>query len=141
MLNCLRLYDWFCATFLTDRFPLVSFLIPCRVDSVFITHWGVDNLLGLNAVLPVAFAPLADSSRPDPVLCLLCPPPSPTTSPTVPDGDTGHSSLALSVSHEMSKLIGQIKRSGIPMMVRSLARGAKMNAPSSSVQLYHKVSS
>ncbi|KAF7232814.1 hypothetical protein EG68_07554, partial [Paragonimus skrjabini miyazakii] len=111
-----------------------------RLDSVFLTHWGVNNLLGMCAVLPVAFAPASSKTdSQDPVLCLLTPPPNPAQIYTFPELSSTRSSLILSLPRQVSKLVNQIKQSGANLVVQPLTRGAKLSAPTQPIQLYQKV--
>ncbi|KAF8566883.1 Microtubule-associated protein futsch [Paragonimus westermani] len=111
-----------------------------RLDSVFLTHWGVNNLLGMCAVLPVAFAPAPpEIGSQDSVLCLLTPPPNPAQIFNFPEPSPTRSSLILSLPRQVSKLINQIKQSGANLVVQPLTRGAKLSAPTQPIQLYQKV--
>ncbi|VDP87694.1 unnamed protein product [Echinostoma caproni] len=109
-----------------------------RLDAVLLTHWGVDNLLGLSSVLPVAFARPPDAV-PDSILCLLTPPPNISGSYKLPDPNPAQSPLALSIPREMSKVMSGLKQQGTNVFAQTLTRGAKMVNPSQPVQLYQKV--
>ncbi|KAA0194542.1 Microtubule-associated protein 1A [Fasciolopsis buskii] len=109
-----------------------------RLDAVLLTHWGVDNLLGLSSVLPVVFARPIDSV-PDSTLCLLTPPPNPNGLYKLPDPNPNQSPLAMSIPREIAKLMGELKQQGTNVFTQTLTRGTKMTSAAQPVQLFQKV--
>ncbi|XP_018650417.1 putative microtubule-associated protein [Schistosoma mansoni] len=105
-----------------------------RLDSVLITHWGIDNILGLNTILPTVFKPSNDQS----LLCLLTPPPNinnmkinnPTQDPLP---------FTVNLPMHFSNLVGEIKRSGTNLMVYPVTRGGKLSVVPKPLQLFQKV--
>ncbi|THD20406.1 putative microtubule-associated protein [Fasciola hepatica] len=109
-----------------------------RLDSVLLTHWGVDNLLGLSSVLPVAFARTDDAVL-DSTLCLLTPPPNPSGFCKLPEANPTQSPLTMSIPREMAKLMNELKQQGTSIFPQTLTRGTKMANAAQAVQLFQKV--
>nr|CAX69585.1 Microtubule-associated protein futsch [Schistosoma japonicum] len=105
-----------------------------RLDSVLVTHWGIDNILGLNTILSTVFKPSNNQS----LLCLLTPPPNinnikinnPTQNPL---------QFSVNLPTYFSNLVGEIKRSGTNLIVYPLTRGGKLSVVPKPLQLFQKV--
>ncbi|TGZ74648.1 hypothetical protein CRM22_000823 [Opisthorchis felineus] len=118
--------------------PVATYLD--RLDSVFVTHWGVDNLLGMRAVLPVAFETnpaLPDSQQP--LLCLLTPPPNPANAFQFPEPHVNRSPFSLSLPRQLAELMSTMKQNGTRLTLYPVTRGAKLSSTSQPIQLYKKI--
>ncbi|KAG5453897.1 Electromotor neuron-associated protein 2, partial [Clonorchis sinensis] len=118
--------------------PVATYLD--RLDSVLVTHWGVDNLLGMRAVLPVAFETnpaLPDSQQP--LLCLLTPPPNPANAFQFPEPHVNRSPFSLSLPRQLAQLMSSMKQNGTRLTVYPVTRGAKLSSTSQPIQLYKKI--
>ncbi|CAH8452497.1 unnamed protein product [Dicrocoelium dendriticum] len=118
--------------------PVLSYLD--RLDSVFVTHWGVDNVLGMNAVLPCVFAPISSNGDSgDNAMCLLAPPPFPLRIAASPDVAATATSLSLNIPRLVSQLLSSFKQTGVALNLHTLSRGAKVASPPRPLRLYQKV--
>ncbi|CAL8069254.1 unnamed protein product [Calicophoron daubneyi] len=118
--------------------PVANYLD--RLDAVILTHWGIDNLLGVSAVLPVAFAPAPpEVGVQDPVLCLLTAPPNPTGPTKLPNPNPAISPLCLSIPRQITDLMTRLKQAGTNIIAQPLSRNAKTITAPKMVQLYQKV--
>ncbi|CAH8823360.1 unnamed protein product [Trichobilharzia szidati] len=115
------------------------------LDSVFLTQWSVDNLLGLSEILPTVFTPKNNnndnSNNNQPFLCLLTPPPNISQTKVNLTGQQQDSQLQFPISLPMhfSNLIGKLKRAGTNLVVYPLTRGGKQSVLPKSIQLFQKV--
>ncbi|CAH8463787.1 unnamed protein product [Heterobilharzia americana] len=105
-----------------------------RLDSVLVTHWGIDNILGLSAILPAVFTPNTKQSP----LCLLTPPPN-VNHTKVNNTVQDQPQFPVNIPIHISELVGQLKSSGTNLVVYPLTRGGKQSVVPKPVQLFQKV--
>lgn len=105
------------------------------LDSVLVTHWGIDNILGLKTILPTVFKPSNDQS----LLCLLTPPPN-INNMKINNHTQDPLPFTINLPMYFSNLVGEIKRSGTNLMVYPVTRGGKQSVVPKPLQLFQKVS-
>ncbi|VDP33816.1 unnamed protein product [Schistosoma margrebowiei] len=105
-----------------------------NLDSVLVTHWGIDNILGLKKILPTVFKPSNDQS----LLCLLTPPPN-ITNMKINNHTQDPLPFTVNLPMYFSNLVGEIKRSGTNLMVYPVTRGGKQSVVPKPLQLFQKV--
>ncbi|CAH8490185.1 unnamed protein product [Schistosoma curassoni] len=105
-----------------------------RLDSVLVTHWGIDNILGLKTILPTVFKPSNDQS----LLCLLTPPPN-INNMKINNHTQDPLPFTINLPMYFSNLVGEIKRSGTNLMVYPVTRGGKQSVVPKPLQLFQKV--
>ncbi|VDD76030.1 unnamed protein product [Mesocestoides corti] len=120
-----------------------SFLCAHSIDAILLTHWGIDNTLGLTSLLPALMAS-SDGASPVPkVTCLLTPPPGHLLAQP-PSGDTATPASADPLVVNVAKVICDLSQEMRPFVAESrltpleVGRGAKISAMPKSVPLYYK---
>uniref|UniRef100_A0A5K3FGE5 Microtubule-associated protein futsch n=1 Tax=Mesocestoides corti TaxID=53468 RepID=A0A5K3FGE5_MESCO len=114
-----------------------------NIDAILLTHWGIDNTLGLTSLLPALMAS-SDGASPVPkVTCLLTPPPGHLLAQP-PSGDTATPASADPLVVNVAKVICDLSQEMRPFVAESrltpleVGRGAKISAMPKSVPLYYK---